>query len=80
MVTTYVFSFEYAGSKDFLVLNPEASKRYFHHQSIATTGNHEIFKRKRMKIQPGSLYWGNRQHWAILTFTMAPSTDGCNTA
>jgi len=38
---------EYAGSKDFLVLNPEASKRYFTNQSIATTGNHEIFKKKK---------------------------------
>ena len=38
---------EYAGSNDFLVLNPDASKRYFTNQSIATTGNHEIFKKKK---------------------------------
>src|SRR5258705_423994 len=38
---------EYAGNKDFLVLNPDASKRYFTNQSIATTGNREIFKKKK---------------------------------
>src|SRR5258705_3419675 len=38
---------EYAGNKDFLVLNPDASKRYFTNQSIATTGNREIFKKEK---------------------------------
>src|SRR5258706_6780611 len=38
---------EYAGNKDFLVLNPDTSKRYFTNQSIATTGNREIFKKKK---------------------------------
>jgi len=38
---------EYGGDKNFLVLNPYASRRYFSNQSIATTGNSEIFKKEK---------------------------------
>ena len=38
---------EYPGNKDFLVLNPDASKKYFTDQQIATTGNIEPFKKKK---------------------------------
>lgn len=38
---------EYKGDKDFLVLNPDASKKYFTDQDMATTGNREIFKKKK---------------------------------
>jgi tetratricopeptide (TPR) repeat protein len=38
---------EYGGDKNFLVLNPNASRRYFSNQSIATTGNSEIFKKEK---------------------------------
>ncbi|MFD2936712.1 hypothetical protein [Spirosoma flavum] len=34
-------------NKNFLVLNPNASKKYFTNQKIATTGNSELFKKKK---------------------------------
>jgi hypothetical protein len=38
---------EYPGNKDFLVLNPAASQKYFTNQGIATTGNSELFKKEK---------------------------------
>jgi tetratricopeptide (TPR) repeat protein len=38
---------EYKGDKDYLVFNPDASKKFFTEQQIATKGNNEIFKKKK---------------------------------
>src|ERR1700688_2849967 len=38
---------EYKGDKDYLVFNPDASKKYFTEEQIATRGNIEIFKKKK---------------------------------
>ncbi|WP_259067172.1 hypothetical protein HDF24_19555 [Mucilaginibacter sp. X4EP1] len=38
---------EYKDNADYLVFNPNASKRYFTDRDIATTGNSEIFKKKK---------------------------------
>jgi tetratricopeptide (TPR) repeat protein len=38
---------DYKGNNNYLVLNPEASKKYFTDQDIATTGNTEPFKKKK---------------------------------
>jgi tetratricopeptide (TPR) repeat protein len=38
---------ESPGNKDFLIFNPDASKRYFTDQTIATTGNIEPFKKEK---------------------------------
>jgi lysophospholipase L1-like esterase len=38
---------EYKGNKDYLVFNPDASKKFFTEQQIATKGNNEIFKKKK---------------------------------
>ncbi|GAB4015699.1 hypothetical protein GCM10028808_41650 [Spirosoma migulaei] len=38
---------EYPEDKAYYVLNPDASKRYFTNQKIATTGNSEPFKKKK---------------------------------
>lgn len=38
---------EYSGNKNFYVLNPNASKKYFTNQNIATTGNSELFKKEK---------------------------------
>ncbi|SFB90210.1 hypothetical protein SAMN05216167_10153 [Spirosoma endophyticum] len=38
---------DYPGDRNFLVLNPDASKKYFTNQTIATTGNIEPFKKKK---------------------------------
>jgi tetratricopeptide (TPR) repeat protein len=38
---------EYKDNSDYLVFNPDASKRYFTDQDIATVGNSEIFKKKK---------------------------------
>ncbi|MVM28560.1 tetratricopeptide repeat protein [Spirosoma sp. HMF4905] len=40
---------EYPDDKRFFVLNPNASKRYFTNQKIATTGNVELFKKVKDK-------------------------------
>jgi len=40
---------DYNADKDYLVFNPDASKRYFTDESFATTGNHELFKKKKDK-------------------------------
>ncbi|GAB4039389.1 tetratricopeptide repeat protein [Spirosoma jeollabukense] len=38
---------DYPTDRNFLVLNPDASKKYFTNQAIATTGNVEPFKKKK---------------------------------
>lgn len=38
---------EYRGDKNYLVFNPDASKKYFTNQANATTGNSEIFKNEK---------------------------------
>ncbi len=38
---------EYPGDKNFLVFNPDASRKYFTNQALATTGNTELFKKKK---------------------------------
>ena len=38
---------EFTQNKDYLVLNPDASKRYFTDEDMATTGNAEPFKKKK---------------------------------
>ncbi len=38
---------DYKGDKNYLVFNPDASKKYFIDQQIATKGNNEIFKKKK---------------------------------
>ena len=38
---------EYSADKDFLVLNPNASRKYFANQENATTGNLELFRKKK---------------------------------
>ena len=38
---------EYPENKNYLVFNPEASKKYFTYQDFATTGNRELFKKKK---------------------------------
>ncbi len=38
---------EYPGDPDFLVLNPETSRKYFSNQENATTGNIELFRKKK---------------------------------
>jgi tetratricopeptide (TPR) repeat protein len=38
---------EYPENKNYLVFNPEASKKYFTHQDFATIGNRELFKKKK---------------------------------
>lgn len=38
---------EYAGDKNFLVMSPDASRRYFVNQKNATTGNRELFRKKK---------------------------------
>ena len=38
---------EYPGDKNFLVLNPNASKKYFTNQNLAATGNTELFKKEK---------------------------------
>src|SRR5450432_3871098 len=40
---------EYPGNKNFLVLNPDASKRYFNDPGMAPTGNSELFKKIKDK-------------------------------
>lgn len=40
---------EYPHDKTFLVMNPDASKRYFPDQKVATTGNVELFKKIKDK-------------------------------
>ena len=40
---------EYPGNKNFLVLNPDASKRYFNDPALAPTGNSELFKKIKDK-------------------------------
>jgi len=43
----YSLFIEYKGDKDYLVFNPDASKKFFTQQQIATRGNSEIFKKKK---------------------------------
>jgi hypothetical protein len=43
----YSLFIEYKGDKDYLVFNPDASKKFFTEQQIATKGNSEIFKKKK---------------------------------
>jgi tetratricopeptide (TPR) repeat protein len=43
----YSLFIEYKGDGNFLVLNPDASKKYFTNQAIATTGNEELFKKEK---------------------------------
>src|SRR6185295_802377 len=43
----YSLFIEYKGDQNFLVLNPDASKKYFTNQAIATTGNEELFKKEK---------------------------------
>ncbi|HEY4326493.1 MAG TPA: tetratricopeptide repeat protein [Mucilaginibacter sp.] len=43
----YSLFIEYKADKDYLVFNPEASKKYFTDQQIATKGNSEVFKKKK---------------------------------
>ncbi|HEY2582246.1 MAG TPA: hypothetical protein VGI43_10570 [Mucilaginibacter sp.] len=43
----YSLFVEYKADKDYLVFNPEASKKYFTDQQIATKGNSEVFKKKK---------------------------------
>ncbi|GAB4046575.1 hypothetical protein [Spirosoma litoris] len=38
---------DYPDDKNYYVLNPDASKKYFSNQKIATTGNSEPFKKKK---------------------------------
>jgi tetratricopeptide (TPR) repeat protein len=38
---------EYPGDSNFLVLNPDASRKYFANQENATTGNLELFRKKK---------------------------------
>src|SRR5258708_109816 len=38
---------EYPADKDFLVLNPDASRKYFANQENATNGNLELFRKKK---------------------------------
>lgn len=40
---------EYPGNEAYYMLNPDASKRYFTTEEIATTGNREIFKKEKGK-------------------------------
>src|ERR1039457_5603698 len=40
---------ECPGNKNFLVLNPDASKRYFNDPALAPTGNTELFKKIKDK-------------------------------
>ncbi|HZE83951.1 MAG TPA: hypothetical protein VE035_06550, partial [Puia sp.] len=40
---------EYPGDQDYLVLNPDASKKYFTDQVMAPTGNRELFKKEKDK-------------------------------
>jgi len=40
---------EYPGDKNFLVLNPNASKRYFTNPALAPAGNRELFKKEKDK-------------------------------
>ena len=40
---------EYPHDKSFLVMNPDASKRYFPDEKLATTGNVELFKKTKDK-------------------------------
>jgi tetratricopeptide (TPR) repeat protein len=43
----YGLFIEYKGDKDYLVFNPDASKKFFTEQQIATKGNSEVFKKKK---------------------------------
>lgn len=45
----YNLFIEYKGDQNFLVLNRDASKKYFNNQAIATTGNEELFKKEKDK-------------------------------
>ena len=38
---------EYPGDKNFLVFNPDASRKYFTNQDLATRGNTELFKKEK---------------------------------
>ncbi|WP_221622033.1 hypothetical protein [Larkinella knui] len=38
---------DYPDDKNYLVFNPHASKKYFANQALATTGNSELFKKKK---------------------------------
>ena len=40
---------QFPENKDYLVLNPDASKKYFTNQAFATVGNFELFKKKKDK-------------------------------
>ncbi|HMH23733.1 MAG TPA: hypothetical protein VK563_18230 [Puia sp.] len=40
---------EFPGDQHYLVLNPDASKRYFTSQEMAPTGNRELFKKEKDK-------------------------------
>jgi tetratricopeptide (TPR) repeat protein len=40
---------QFPENKDYLVLNPDASKKYFTNQAFATVGNVELFKKKKDK-------------------------------
>jgi len=43
----YSLFVEYKGDKNYLVFNPEASKKFFTEEEIATKGNREIFKKEK---------------------------------
>ena len=43
----YSLFIEYKGNKNYLVFNPDASKKFFTEQQIATKGNSEILKKKK---------------------------------
>lgn len=38
---------EYPGHQEYLVMNPDASRKYFTNQAIAPTGNTELFKKEK---------------------------------
>ena len=38
---------EYSGDRNFLMLNPKASRKYFADQALATTGNRELFRKNK---------------------------------
>jgi tetratricopeptide (TPR) repeat protein len=38
---------DYSGDRNYMVFNPNASKKYFSNQEIATVGNSELFKKKK---------------------------------
>lgn len=68
------------GQKDYLILNPRVSDRYFGHSDNATQGNQEPFAKQKRKAHSGFSYWANPPQLVIPTCITEPFIAGSATA